>query len=488
MVDRKDVPFHEDVYWLFLREDDGGVIAQVYIRGSSGGELEQGEEREISDNQTLDILEYIGSPLETDTTPDYQNAIVTSLPELRTLTFPAASALTSGQYFKLNSSLDVKKFYVWANISGGGGNPSPAGLIPIEVALLSTDTNLQVAAKYQAVLDASVYFDSVDNLDGTISLNNEQVGVCTDASNFNMGVGFLISTTQQGIGSFNDHVVNDENLTKSIKRLDEAVQQVEIAMDVEPYEEIIEIISGAPANDRQLTGPIVALVNVKLPKNTRNLDVQETYIVGNADLEIVLNGSTLVLTKDYNEIGLSGNASIEVEFTFQLEIGDVLEFRKISAVSGGSSGGASGLNLGLAEDADVFNQTVGNQLQFRRLEAGTNMIITQTSDKITFSSSAGVSASNIQYLSGVNYSILSTDDGAFLENLGLNRTVTLPDATSVPGKIYYFKKIDAGNIMYIKSVLSQTLDGINIDASPFAISIQFESVTIMALVGSWWVI
>ena len=116
------------------------------------------------------------------------------------------------------------------------------------------------------------------------------------------------------------------------------------------------------------------------------------------------------------------------------------------------------------------------------------MSITQSADKITFASTAGVALSNIQYISGANFTLLSSHDGVFLENLGANRTVTLPDATSVPGKIYYFKKIDAGNIMYIKSVLSQTLDGVNIDASPFAVSIQFESVTIMAVAGSWWII
>lgn len=489
VVDRKDVPFDEDVYWLFLRADDGSVLAQVYIRGSSGGELEQGEDREISDNQTLDILEYVGSPLETDTTPDYTNSLTTGIKEQRTLTFPAASALTSGQYFTANSSLDIETYYVWANIDSAGGDPSPAGLTPIEVALLSTDTNLQVAAKYQAVLDAIPEFDSVDNLDGTITLDNSQVGVCTDAANVNMGVGFSISTTVQGAGSFNRVVVDDENLTKSIKRLDEQIGSVLDSLDVGQYEEIIEIIAGAPSNDRELTGPIAASTTVKIPKNTRNSNVQETYIVGSADIEIVLNGSTLVLLKDYTEVGLSGNASTDVQFTFQLEIGDILEFRKISAIgSGGGSGTASGLNLGAAEDADVFKQTIGSQLQFRRLEAGTNMAIVQSADKITFSSTAGVAPSLVQYISGADYTLLSTNDGVFLENLGANRTITLPDAGSVPGKIYYFKKIDAGNTMYIKSVTGQTLDGINIDAAPHAISIQFESLTVMALAGQWWII
>lgn len=489
VANRKDVPFDEDVYWLFVREDDGGATAKIYIRGSSGGELQQGEDREISDNQTLDVLDYIGSPAEVDTTPDYTNSLTTSVKEQRTLTFPPASSLTSGQYFTLNSSLDITKYYVWANIDGLGGNPYPPGLMAAEVALLSTDTNLQVAAKYQVVLDALPEFDSVDNLDGTIDLDNSQVGVCTDAANVDMGGVFSILTTTQGAGSFNRVIVDDENLTKSIKRLDETLGSVQDSLEVSPYEEIIEIISGAPSNDRELTGPVAALVDVKIPYNTRNSDVQETYIVGSADIEIALNGIVLVLGKDYNEIGLSGNASINVEFTFQLVVGDILEFRKISALSGGGgSGTVSGLNLGAAEDADVFKQTIGSQLQFRRLEAGTNMSIVQSADKITFSSTAGVAPSVIQYVSGTNYTLLSSDDGAFVENLGSNRTITLPNASSVPGKIYYFKKLDAGNIMYVKSVSGQTLDGVNIDSSPHAISIQFESLTIIAVASSWFIL
>lgn len=490
VVDRKDVPFDEDVYWLFLRADNGGSIAQVYIRGSSGGELEQGEDRGISDNQSLDILEYIGSPLETDTTPDYTNALITGVKEERTLTFPAAAALISGQYFTANSALNIAKYYVWANIDGAGGDPSPAGLTPVPVALLSTDTDLQVAAKYQVALDALPEFDSADNLDGTITLDNSQVGASTNAANVDMGAGFTAVTDIEGVGSFNRVVVDDENLTKGIKRLDEQLGGVLDSLDVDPYEEIIEIILAAPANDREITGPVVALTTVKIPKNTRNGNVQETYTVDGADIEIVLNGLTLVLNKDYDEIGLSGNASIDIQFAFQLEIGDILEFRKISAIAGGGGGGggASGLNLGAAEDADVFKQTIGSQLQFRRLEAGANMNIVQSADKITFSSTAGVALSNIQYISGANHTLLSTQDGAFVENLGANRTITLPDATSVPGKIYYFKKIDAGFIMYIKSVSGQTLDGVDIDAAPLAVSIQFESVTVMAVAGSWWII
>ena len=485
---RKDVPFNEDNYWLFLRSDDGGATARVYIRGSSGGELQQGEDREISDNQALDILEYVGSPSEVTTAPDYTNALVTGLAEERTVTFPAASALTSGQYFTVNSALDVVKFYVWANINSAGGDPAPPDLTGIEVALLSTDTNLQVAAKYQAVLDGSVYLDSTDNLDGTISLNNSQLGSSTNAANVDMGAGFSIALDVDGVGSFNSVLIDAENLTKGLKRLDDAVGAVQVALDTYPYEEVISIIAGAPVNDREITGPVPAATTVKIPKNTRNSNVQETYVVGKADVEIFLNGQQLIVNRDYTEVGISGSDSIDVQFAFALAISDILDFRKISATASGSgSGSASGVNLGPASDANVFKQTIGSQLQFRRLTAGSNVTLTENTDSIVIASVAGVAASSTQVISGINYTILTTDDVVHMVNSGADRTLTLPSALSVPGKILYIKKIDAGNTLYIKSVSSQTLDGVDIDAAPHAVSVQFEALTLIAVAGQWWI-
>jgi hypothetical protein len=72
--------------------------------------------------------------------------------------------------------------------------------------------------------------------------------------------------------------------------------------------------------------------------------------------------------------------------------------------------------------------------------------------------------------------------------MGADRTLTIPDATLIQGKILYIKKIDAGNTMYIKSVLSQTLDGVDIDAAPLSITVQFESITIVAVAGNWYIL
>ncbi len=484
VVDRKDVPFNEDTYWLFIRKDDGGSTAKIYIRGSSGGELEQGEDREISDNTTLDVLEYIGSPSEVDTTPNYTNAIVTGVAESRLITFPAAAGITSGEFFTINSALDLVQYYVDAIVDASDADPAPANLTRAAVNILSSDSAVQVATKYHAIINALGEFNSTDNFDGTITVVNSQVGTSTDAANVDMPAGFSILTSIQGVGAFNHALMDDENLTKGLKRLDESIQGIAAAIDTDPYEEKIDIIVGAPSNDREVTGPVAASTDIKIPKNTRNGNVQESYVIGDADLVVHLNGKRLCITKDYTETSVT-----EIQLTFQLEIDDVLTWSKAEAVAGGPGGaGASGVNLGAVQDADVFKQTVGSQLQFRRLQAGANITIVENADNISISSSAGVAASNVITLSGVNHVLLSTQDVALVSNAGADRTITLPDATGVSGKKYDIKLVDSGNTMFIKSVSGQTLDGVNIDASPLAVTIQFENNTLISNGVNWFLL
>ena len=56
VADRGSVPFGENYLWLLYRQDDNGSVAKVYARALGGQELEQGEERNISDNTTQSDL------------------------------------------------------------------------------------------------------------------------------------------------------------------------------------------------------------------------------------------------------------------------------------------------------------------------------------------------------------------------------------------------------------------------------------------------
>jgi hypothetical protein len=226
VVDRGSVPFGEDYFWLFFRQDDEGSVPKVYVRVLGGQELEQGEEQEISDNTSLDILNYIGSASETDNSPDYLNAVEIAVKEVTTFTIPDAAAITSGQYFTINSASDQTQYYVWYNKDGAGGDPTPTGLSSIEVPISTGNSNLVVAAATHAQVDAESDFDSVDNLDGTITVTNADFGATTDAANVDVGGIFAVSVDTQGVGEVNHYVIDDENLTRSIKRLDQELFSV----------------------------------------------------------------------------------------------------------------------------------------------------------------------------------------------------------------------------------------------------------------------
>lgn len=75
IVDRGSVPFAEDYFWLFYRQDDTGSVAKIYARILGGQELQQGEAQQISDNTSANILEYIGSASESTIGADFTNAL-----------------------------------------------------------------------------------------------------------------------------------------------------------------------------------------------------------------------------------------------------------------------------------------------------------------------------------------------------------------------------------------------------------------------------
>ena len=478
IANREDVPFNEDILWLFSRQDNGGSLARVYIRGAAGGELEQGESIEISDTTANEVLEYIGSPAEHVSTPDYTNANGTGVAEVTTFTYPASASITSGQAHTLNASLDNPEYYVWFNKDGAGGDPLIGGKFGIEVPIVTGNTATQNATAAGVAISAISDFSVVDNLNGTITVTNNLVGTTTNAVNIDVGGAFSVVVNTQGAGTPNIVVADAESLTKSVKRLDGAIGQILNSLDNPSYDEIYNVIA-----------PINAGSNIIIPVNTRNSNIQQQYTVGAGTIGVYLNGVRLNNVSDYLEVGTIATASSTIQTQFDLIIGDTLVFKAEPPTGAGISAGSlyTGVNLSTAKDADIFKVLVGNQFQFRRIQSGTNITVTQNGDTVTISSSAGVGASTVVDVIGANHTLTSTQDIAHVTNSGVDVTVTLPDANSVEGKIYDAKKIDAGNTLYIKSVLGQTLDGVDIDVSPYPITVQMDSLTIYAHNGAWWI-
>jgi hypothetical protein len=87
------------------------------------------------------------------------------------------------------------------------------------------------------------------------------------------------------------------------------------------YDQQLTIVSGAPANSNQMTGPVTAGTSVTLP-------VSGSYSA--AELQVELNGQGIEPVSDYVYVG-SGSAKTQVQFTFALVVGDVVDFRIIRA-------------------------------------------------------------------------------------------------------------------------------------------------------------
>lgn len=219
------------------------------------------------------------------------------------------------------------------------------------------------------------------------------VPVKTDASSYpNDSKYFLICTYIGGNVLFNKgnliladyssefNITDGESVIKAISILDTKVREIQNALAVVIYNEELTLAAGED-------------VEVTIPLNSRNGNVQESYLVGTTELEIYRDGQKLRVGNDYFEIDSGDGTGTSVEIK-KIEYNDtVFEFRKrngggarINFVSAGEANTAS--NVG-STGAGVFKEKVGVDLRFKKIRAGTNVTITEGTDSITISSTGG---------------------------------------------------------------------------------------------------
>ena len=86
-------------------------------------------------------------------------------------------------------------------------------------------------------------------------------------------------------------------------------------------------IGGIYDEDYSVVAPISSSSSITLPLNTRNGNDIQKYVVGSGQLEVYLNGQRIRLGEDWDETGLLGTLSGQIEILQDLVIGDVLTFR-----------------------------------------------------------------------------------------------------------------------------------------------------------------
>ena len=476
-----------DTAFTFLQIAEGAK-AKVYAR-FFGSELEQGETRQISDNDNLELLSYVGSKSEADAFPKYSSAVERVSEQTFTVTFPDANTLSSSESFRVYTTQNAKVYRFWMSKDGGGSNPAGISEIPQQVSVITGDTAAQVAAKFALVLATLTEFSFTDNLDGTITVSQTIGGNASTPENVDVA-GLSITLNAIGSGAQNYFIQDDENLTKSIKKLDIAIKNVLDSVAESNYEEEYSIIAGSPSNIYELTGPILTGTTLTMPVDSAN-GALRSYLVGEQQLEIFLNGVYLRqgLGNDWLEVGTAGDESVQIQLLIDLEIRDKIQFR-IDSSAGGSLGGMSGSgeantasNVG-ATGHGVFKTKAGVDLQFKKLVAGAGVTITTSSDNLTITSATtAVSNKNVTTVVA-DYAILTSDDYVRALNSGSNLTLTLPPASNT-GKEIIIKKIDAGNTLFIATTSNETIDGIDATLVPVMITAQYESVSLIANGSNW---
>lgn len=472
IVARGAMPTGPDYFWLFSRNDDGGALPRVYIRWL-GVDLSYGVSENISGPQIQSVLQYIGSPIESATAPQYVSAYSVwegnsnaVLPQVVSITTGAESTMASNEWFSLYSSASGRQYIIWVNDNGAGTDPTPIyGAIDLAWPITTGMTAAQTAAALQTVLNNTDFKDfSVSIAANVLTVTNNSAGTTTAPYNFNVGSPFAISVTQAGTGSGNYIISDGDNLTLAVKKLDEGYGDITAALDSPTYDEAIEVVSSGGTYPPSLNspvsinGPVANGSYVTIPNNSRESNVPQFYSVAHGILQVLLNGQFIdVESGAYVEVGNPGAPSNQIQLVAfpggGLVVGDELQFRFSAAGGGGGAPGPMG-PPGAA----------GPQ------------------GPIGFNSAGGPVAISIK---NTNYSVLISDCFLAADCTSNPVTFTMPTASGNTGRIFYFKKIDSTtNTMGIVGNGSDTIDGV----SNVSTTVQYEEFSLISNGSTgWWI-
>jgi hypothetical protein len=442
IADRKDVPKGEDVFWLFLRSDNGGSVARVYIR-FLGTEISQGESEDISDNVPKNLLQYVGSPIESASKPQYVYALNTSAAaQVTQIRVGDAASVSSNQYFYIYSSGNNRKYYVWVNKDGSGTDPKPnvhsTGLEwPVTTGQSATD----VATSLMNVLNGTYFGDfTATQVADILTVTNNSAGATAAPANFDLGAPFSLAVARNGVGIGNFAIQDGDNLTLAIKKLDDAIGELNAALETPGYDETVSITTDMTSGD-----------TITLPNNSREGGQPVAYAVGSGKLQVFLNGQKLVVDVDYAEVGSTDAPSNVIETLIDLVDGDELEFTFGGGGAGAGGGGGEQGPQGMPGPAGPPGPDAAG---------GPVSISTKNGD----------------------YTVTNMDCFLRADCSSNDVTFTLPPASTVVGKIFYFKKIDStSNLMTIQAHGTEVIDGQNAQIS----TTQYESFSIISTGTEW---
>lgn len=171
-----------NVYWLALRRDNQANTSKVYLKGL---ELEAGEVRQVEDNQSTNILQFIGAPNEgavnpnysvSDSTGDYQYVQELQIsykdPYTRMVTFAESTVrgIQKGDRIRYSSGSDFYYYTVKQPVS------SRSAIVIEDISTLPLSSTVSFYTENKNILDQ-------DNLTKALRKEDRELGAIQTAYN-----------------------------------------------------------------------------------------------------------------------------------------------------------------------------------------------------------------------------------------------------------------------------------------------------------------
>lgn len=218
---------------------------------------------------------------------------------------------------------------LYEDFTNNTGSLIPAGSV---VALSTTVSGEIVLANASslttgATIAGVVVSDIADGATGKVQIAGEATVLTTAA--LTIGARAFLATTS---GRATSNAPGTYNQVVFVLGYATATNKVLLATHLDAvntnvYEEYLTVVSGAPVDSNEVTGPVIAGTNLTLPLDSREGSSVQQYMVGSGMLEVELNGIRLYKGLDYTEVGIIGSQSMQIQMTRDLVVDDVLKFR-----------------------------------------------------------------------------------------------------------------------------------------------------------------
>lgn len=163
---------------LLQTSSDANIILSTYTADPNG--------------TTIDVKYTLGGTVGNAFTLTKSSAAIT----LSGATLSGGAAITSGAHFLINGPNDLTNYYVWFNVSSGGGDPHVSARTGIEVDITSTSTANDIATAIASGINASLSGFTATATSNVATITAPAAGIAADSVDVNTT--FTLTTTLEG--------------------------------------------------------------------------------------------------------------------------------------------------------------------------------------------------------------------------------------------------------------------------------------------------